>query len=141
VDFGPTKYNLNKRRQKMKVASNSMYDGGAPPMAVPIATPIGQAAGNGMQMFQHSAISVEQTMRGCFQECLGCEVRVSPCTHIPRIMGQLRRKQKKDSGPSICMTSWLFMWFGFLAFDSSNVFGWLCPFFRPRPSTRSTRGT
>jgi hypothetical protein len=74
-----------------KVAANSMYDA-QPPMAVPVATPIGQPAGNGMQMFQHSAISVEQTMRGCFQECLGCEVRACcVCHHTTRVAARVLR--------------------------------------------------
>ena len=62
---------------KMEVP-NSMYDNAAPmQVGVPVQdVEIGQPTGSGMSVFQNQAISVEQTMRGCLQECCGCEVRV-----------------------------------------------------------------
>lgn len=58
---------------------NSVYPdvGETIPMALPMGTAmpaIGGAPGSGMEIFQNDAISVEQTMRGCLQECFGCEV-------------------------------------------------------------------
>ena len=52
---------------------------GIPPqqlsMAVPVASAVTGAPVTANSMLQHDAITMQQTTRGCVQECFGCEAK------------------------------------------------------------------